>query len=244
MGNIEKGNFFVVEGTDGSGKATQIELLKNNLEQLGARVAIVDFPQYYSTFFGAMVGQYLRGEFGGLNDVDPHLSSLLYAGDRWQAKDKISSELKDGKTVLGNRYTGANMAYQTARIPQEKREEFLNWLEELEYKVYGIPREDVVVFLHVPVEIGQELLRKKAKREYITDGDRDMYEKNVDYQKKVEEVYFRLLERNKHWVLVECCNVNGELMSVDEIQKNVLTVLKEKGLLKKPLVSQRLKLIK
>lgn len=223
-----RGKFIVIEGTDGSGKATQVGLLKDRLIKEGRQIEIVDFPQYYETFFGKMVGQFLKGDFGGLAQVDPHLASLTYAGDRWQARTKIETWLSEGKTVLANRYTGANMGFQTARMPREKRDGFLAWLDELEYQVYGIPREDVVIFLHVPVDIGQKLLEKKGDRAYMGGNKKDIIEKNIKYQKEVEKVYFSLVEKYPQWFLIECCDQEGNLMSPEKIHELVYNTLRER----------------
>ena len=192
------------------------------------RVETVDFPQYYKTFFGKMVGDFLAGKFGSLDQVDPHLASLTYAGDRWQAKEEITRWLDEGALVLANRYTGANMAFQTARVSREEREEFLAWLEELEYVTYKIPREDVVIFLHVPVEIGQQLVDKKGHRDYVKGEKRDINERDLDYQKNVEGMYFYLAERN-NWMVIECCDRQGNLMTPEMINELVYNSLREKG---------------
>lgn len=228
---MNKERFIVIEGTDGSGKTVQLELLKERLTSEGKIVKTVDFPQYSETFFGKMVGRFLKGDFGGLDQVDPHLAALVYAGDRWQAKEKISRWLAEGTLVLANRYTGANMAFQTARMPEEKRDEFLNWLEELEYHIYQIPREDIVIFLHVPVEISQQLLEKKGHRDYLGGQKKDINESNIEYQREVERVYFKLIKKYPHWVLVECCDKEGQLMPPEKIHELVYNVLLERGIL-------------
>jgi len=228
---MNKERFIVIEGTDGSGKTVQLELLKERLTSEGKIVKTVDFPQYSETFFGEMVGRFLRGDFGGLDQVDPHLAALVYAGDRWQAKEKISRWLAEGALVLANRYTGANMAFQTARVTEEKRDEFLDWLEELEYRIYQIPREDIVIFLHVPVKISQQLLEKKGHRDYLGGQRKDINESNVEYQKEVEKVYFKLIEKYPHWVLVECCDKEGQLMPPEKIHELVYNALRERKII-------------
>ncbi len=228
---MKKGKFIVFEGTDGCGKATQVGLLKERLIKEGYRVEVVDFPQYYETFFGKLVGQYLAGDFGDLNQVDPHLASLTYAGDRWQAKDRINKWLSAGKIVLANRYTGANMGFQTAKLPKKKRDEFLAWLDELEYGIYGIPREEVVVFLHVPSKISQRLVDKKGDRKYIGGSRRDIHERNLEYQKEVEKVYFTLVEKYRHWLAIECCDKKGNLMLPEKIHQLVYNSLRKRKIL-------------
>lgn len=108
-----------------------MDLLAGALDARGQAVFRIGFPCYES-FFGKLVGQYLNGDFGALDAVDPHLSALLYAGDRFEAKPEIEAALSSGKVVLADRYIGSNLAHQTARIPADEREEFLSWLRRLE----------------------------------------------------------------------------------------------------------------
>jgi dTMP kinase len=159
------------------------------------------------------------------------LASLTYAGDRWQAKEKINRWLEQGFTVLANRYTGANMGFQTGKLPEEQWDEFLAWLDELEYQTYGIPWEDVVVFLHVPVEIGQQLVDKKGHRDYVGGSRRDIHEKDLSYQKKVEKVYLYLVKKYPHWLYIECCDKQGNLMSPETIHELIYDSLRKRGII-------------
>src|ERR1700745_2482435 len=123
-----RGKLIAIEGIDGSGKRTQVELLATALRTQGHSVHSTGFPQYDS-WFGKMVGQFLNGELGPLEAVDPHFTALLYAGDRFEAKPKIEAALNEGKIVLIDRYIGSNLAHQTARTAPEKRAEFRKWIE-------------------------------------------------------------------------------------------------------------------
>src|ERR1700676_4165796 len=135
-----RGKLIAIEGIDGSGKRTQVDLLAKSLALRGYSVFSPGFPKYDS-WFGDMVGQFLNGELGPLESVDPHFTALLYAGDRFEAKMEIEEALAGGKIVLADRYIGSNMAHQTARVSSEKRPAFMNWIEHLEYQIYGLPRE-------------------------------------------------------------------------------------------------------
>src|SRR5580693_8259282 len=132
------GKLIAIEGIDGSGKRTQVALLEKGLAAKGHAVYSTGFPQYDS-WFGKMVGQFLNGELGALETVDPHFTALLYAGDRFEAKPNIEAALNDGKIVLIDRYIGSNLAHQTARVAPEKRDDFRRWIEHLEYNIYGLP---------------------------------------------------------------------------------------------------------
>ena len=152
-----RGKFIVIEGIDGSGKRTQIELLVRALEAKGVAVAQIGFPNY-EQFFGKLVGQFLNGDFGALEDVDPHFSAMLYAGDRLQAAPGIRADLDAGKMVLADRYIASNLAHQGSRVPREKRGEFLAWLKKLEYEIYALPPEDLVIYLRVNPEEAHRLV--------------------------------------------------------------------------------------
>jgi dTMP kinase len=226
-----KGKLIVIDGTDGSGKKTQLDLLRARLEKEGRQVETLDFPQYEETFFGRMVGRFLAGEFGGINEVSPYLAGLPYSGDRWQASPRMKELLEKGIILLCNRYTPANDAHQTAKLPPEMREEYLRFSEELEYKVYGIPREDAVVFLHVPAEIGQMLVDEKGDRRYVGGQKRDIHEADIDHLKEAERMYLLLAEKNEHWAQIDCCDEEGNLLPREEIHQLVYLALQEKEII-------------
>src|SRR5450432_3791682 len=159
------GKLIAIEGIDGSGKRTQVELLKNALAARGQQTYVTGFPQYDS-WFGKMVGQFLNGELGSLESVDPHFTALLYAGDRFEAKSSIEAALHEGKIVLIDRYIGSNLAHQTARVAPDKREDFRRWICHLEYEIYNLPREDRTIYLRVPPGEAQKLVNLKAERTY------------------------------------------------------------------------------
>jgi dTMP kinase len=196
-----RGKLIVLEGIDGSGKRTQIEMLARALESHGIASARISFPRY-DGFFGKMAAQFLNGEFGKLDDVDPHFSALLYAGDRLEAKPEMEDALKAGKVVLADRYIGSNLAHQGARVAQRERAAFLHWLERLEYEVYGLPREDLVIHLRVPPGEAHRLVGKKAARHY-TMRRRDLQEANLAHLKEASAVYDQL-SRQPNWIRIEC----------------------------------------
>jgi len=225
---VAKGKFIVIDGTDGSGKATQTELLSQKLKKDGFKIKLADFPQYYKSFFGKMVGRFLAGEFGGLNDVDPYLASVLYAGDRWEASKKIYQWLKAGNIIISNRYTASNMAHQGAKFSQSyKRKKFLSWLGEMEFKIFGIPREDLLIFLDVPYAIGQKLVDKKGARKYVGGKKKDIHESDLSYQEKVRRFYKSLCRENKNWHAINCVK-RGEILPKEKIAEEVYEIVKKK----------------
>ncbi|MDO8444305.1 MAG: dTMP kinase [bacterium] len=222
--NSTIGRFIVIDGSDGAGKKTQTDLLIAKLKINGHKIAAYDFPQYEKTFFGRMVGRYLNGEFGEADDVDPYIASLLFAGDRWQASDSIKKDLLAGKTVISNRYVQSNMAFMCAKFKaKSEQEKYLNWLEELEFQIYGIPKPDLVIYLYIPYEISQKLVDKKAKRSY-TDLKRDIHEKNTDFLKRVEQSYLMLANKYPEWRKIDCTKT-GQIMSIEEIGKKVYEIV-------------------
>src|SRR3990172_749555 len=163
-----QGKLIVITGIDGSGKTVQTKLIYARLLREKYAVVTTDFPQYGKTFFAEMVIKYLKGEYGSADSVSPYLAALLYAGDRWEAKEQINNWLREGRIIISNRYVCDNMAHQGGKIhaPEEK-DKFIQWLDKLEHHIFGIPRPDLNILLHVPVEIAYKLIEKKAPRTYL-----------------------------------------------------------------------------
>lgn len=223
-----RGKLVVIDGVDGSGKATQTKLLVTYLKKRKPPVKAMDFPRYYSSFHGRIVGRFLNGEFGKINEVSPYLASLAYALDRAAAREEMENWLTQGGLIVANRYTTSNMAHQTAKLEKSKREEFLAWLDELEYKVHKIPREDLVIYLYVPWKIGLELTKKKRKRGYVK--GLDIAEQDIEHRKAAEAMYLWLAKNRKNWVKIDCCR-DGKIRSRKEIHQEILKVLKEKKII-------------
>lgn len=221
-----RGKLIALEGIDGSGKQTQLDLLARELEARGQATFRISFPRYES-LFGKLVGQYLNGEFGALNAVDPHLSALLYAGDRFEAKPEVDEALSSGKIVLADRYVGSNFAHQTARVPAEQREEFLAWLRRLEYGLYALPTEDLVVYLRVPVSEAHHLVGLKSTRAY-TNLKRDIQEADLQHLEQTAAIYDRLATE-ANWARIDCINAaSGALYPPEEIHRAVLQAVESR----------------
>lgn len=213
-----KGKLIVIDGGDGSGKTTQAELLVEYLKSQKIPVKYVDFPQYYKSFHGKTVSKFLQGEFGKIDEVSPYLASLAYALDRASVKREMDEFLATGGYIVANRYATSNMAHQAAKCKSEKeRTEYLKWIYELEYKVHKIPKEDIVIYLHVPYQHATELMKKRAVQRGI---EQDIAEKSLDHQKKSEEMYLLLAKKYKHWKTIECMQ-NGVMSDRKTIQKMI-----------------------
>jgi dTMP kinase len=225
-----KGKLIVIEGTDGSGKATQLKLLIDYLKYNKIPFSAFDFPQYNKTFFGDFTGRFLNGEFGHFSRINPYFAMFPYAGDRWQAKEKLRKATVAGKVVVCNRYA-PSIAYQMAKVKPKERQKFLTWSETLEYKIFAIPKEDLVIFLYVPFNFAQKLIGKKEKRQYLKGKSKDQYEENVSYLKKVEKMYLWLNQHKKNWVKIDCVKKN-EILPPEIIHQKIIRTLKAKKILK------------
>lgn len=218
------GKLIAIEGIDGSGKRTQVELLTAALRERGHSVFATGFPQYDS-WFGKMVGQFLNGELGPLESVDPHFSALLYAGDRYEAKGKLEAALNNGQIVLVDRYIGSNLAHQTARVDAAKRAAFQEWIEHLEYGIYGMPKEDLVLYLRVPAVEAQKLVAMKSARSY-TSAQKDLLEASLRHLEDAARMY-EALSKRPNWNTIECFDSKrNQMREAEKIAQEILgTVL-------------------
>lgn len=211
-----KSAFLVLEGTDGSGKGTQFALLVKRLAAEGYDVATFDFPRYDkpSSYF---VRQYLNGAYGSADDVGAHVGSLFYALDRYEAAASIRKALQEGKVVLANRYVGSNMAHQGTKFHDSKeRQDYFNWLDNLEFGMMKLPRPDLNLVLRVPAAIAQSLVDKKGKRDY-TDRKRDIHEADLNHLERSVEVYDDLCRLfPKEFERIDCVE-NGQLLSIEAV---------------------------
>jgi len=213
-----KGKLIVIDGGDGSGKTTQAELLVTYLKEQKIPVKYVDFPQYYKSFHGKTVGKFLKGDFGKIDEVSPYLASLAYALDRASIKREMDEFLATGGYIVANRYATSNMAHQAAKCKTEKeKEEFLKWIYELEYKVHKIPKENLVIYLHVPYLHAAELTKKRSQQKGV---EPDIHEKSLDHQQKSEQMYLLLAKKYKHWKTIDCVQ-NGVMLDRLSIQNKI-----------------------
>ncbi len=220
-----KGKLIVIDGTDGSGKATQAGILIEGLRKKGLSVVKADFP-VYDSFFGKLAAKYLNGEFGTADQVSPYLASLIFALDRWEASSDMKKALDEGSIIIANRYVSSNIGHQAGKIKDKaKRKEFVKWIEGLEYGEFGIPRPDLNILLYVPYDIGQKLVDRKEKRDY-TDMKRDIHEGDASHLKDAE-CSFLEVAKEKGWVIIDCVR-DGKLMQIEEISSIVKRTVEEK----------------
>jgi len=222
----QKGKLIVIEGNDGSGKTTQLNLLLNYLKKTKTPHKTLDFPRYYDSFFGKFLAAFLRKEHGKLENANPYLLTFPFALDRASAADKIRQWIKEGYFVICNRYATSNMAHQSGRLPKKDRRKYVDWDMEFEYKINMLPKEDKVIFLHLPYKHSLKLIAQRGKRDYVNTKNKDMVEEDMDYIKNSEEAYLELLERFPHWIKVECLDNRGKLRSPEDIHEEVKKILK------------------
>jgi len=205
---IKRGQLIVIDGIDGSGKATQVKLLAAKLRKLKVKVKTVDFPRYYDNFFGQLIGEYLSGAYGDFIQTDPRVASVLYAADRFESSRQIKQWLDAGYTVVADRYVSANQIHQGGKIAEpKKRQEFLAWLDTIEYQVFKIPRPNLTIYLDVPFEVSREWLKQKVakrKKGYLK-GRKDVAEDNLLHLKNSRASALALAAQNKSWRKIECC---------------------------------------
>ncbi len=216
-----KGKLIVIDGIDGAGKATQTKLLIERLEKAGHKTATLDFPQYYNNFFGKLTGRFLNGEFGDAPTANPYIASILYAADRWESKGKIEQWLREGRIVILDRYVSSNQIHQGGKISDaEEKKKFLDYLEEMEFKVFKIPKPDAIIFLNVPYDISKKLIVKKAERAYVGGGAQDKVEQSKSYQEGAYWQSLEMVKKYNNWNEIDCM-ARGKILPPEEISRRI-----------------------
>ncbi|MEX2028982.1 MAG: deoxynucleoside kinase [Candidatus Paceibacterota bacterium] len=234
-----RGKLIVIDGTDGSGKATQAKLLIKRLKHHGRKVKVIDFPDYYSNFFGRFIGHCLSEQYYNFVKTHPKIASVLYAADRFESKDKIAKWLKDGNIVIANRYASANQIHQGGKIANtKKREAFIKWLDEMEYKVFKIPKPDVVFYLNVPIPTVLKLIKKRdaiQNRAYLGPASlklrraskkKDVHEKDVKFLENSRKSALWLVKTQRGWVKIECLK-DGVMDTRENIHEKIYAKVKK-----------------
>ncbi len=222
MAPSNPGVFIAIEGTDGSGKATQVSLLTEQLTRAGYEVLAIDFPRYKepSSYF---VREYLAGNYGSAEVVGPYTGSLFYALDRYEASKAIKQALSEGKIVIADRFTGSNMAHQGTKFynPEERRGYYI-WLDNLEYVTMGIPRPTKNIVLRVPAEVSAKLL---SDRQTNAQTQPDLHEADVQHLAKSVAAYDELCQLFPYDFQAIDCVRGGQLLDKDSIANLVWTTI-------------------
>ena len=224
-----KGTLIVIDGTDGSGKATQVGLLIARLKKEGHKVEMLDFPDYYKNFFGKFVGECLSDPKYQFVNLDPKIASVLYAADRWESKKKIEALLSKGYIIVSNRYVSSNQIHQAGKIKTPKeRKDFLQWLDTMEYKVFGIPRPDIVLYLSLPISISQKLMEArngKGTRAYLN-RKTDVHESSPEFLENSRKSAVKLIKELNNFVEIKCAP-KKELLPIEAVHELVYTEVKK-----------------
>lgn len=225
---------FVIEGVDGAGKSTQIKLLRNFFTKKGSDCEYLHFPRTDAPYFGELIARFLRGEFGSLKEVDPYLVAMIYAGDRKDAADLLQHWLKEGKTVLLDRYTYSNIAYQCAKLNSgDEQDRLMNWILSLEFGHFSIPQPDLNIFLDVPHQFTETKLRGSrdgTDRNYLN-GTSDIHEESLEFQKKVRDIYLRVSLTDERLTVIDCSNEKGDMLSPEDIFLRIIELLTSRNLI-------------
>ncbi len=220
--------FIVLEGVDGSGKSTQIAKLSEMFAQQGIPTEYLHFPRFDAPYFGDLIARFLRGELGSIEQVDPYIVAMLYAGDRRDAAAMIRSWMDEGKVVICDRYVYSNIGYQCAKVADaEEREKLRKWILSLEYDYFAIPRPDVSLFLDVPFAFTERKLLQEQRegddRAYLN-GKKDIHEQSMDLQRAVRQVYIDAAEWDEAMHVVDC-SCQGEMASPEQIFERIKQVV-------------------
>ena len=212
-----RGKLVVFEGTDGAGKATQARLLARRLEEEGIPFREIDFPRYGNPF-AEPARLYLQGQLGGRpEDVNAFASSVFFAVDRYASyQEDWGVAYRSGELILANRYTTSNAVHQASKLERAEREAFLSWLFDLEYRRLELPEPDLVVYLDLPVELPERLLRARRER---THTQADIHEQDEAYLRSCRE-NAREIARDLGWRRIDCSR-NGDLRTPEDIHREV-----------------------
>lgn len=222
-----KGKLIVIDGTDGSGKATQVARIKARLVTEGHNVQSLDFPRYYDNFFGKFVGECLAGKHGDWKGTNPKIASVVYANDRAESAPQIKQWLAEGNIVILDRYVSSNQIHQGGKITDiNERREFMQWLDTMEHEILGIPRPDVILYLDVPIAVTQKLLIEKGNKEskkYL-EGRGDQHEDDPQHLEDAKQSGLKMISENNNWIKIECAP-NDSLRSIESIHDEIHTIV-------------------
>lgn len=216
--NKMKGALIVIDGVDGSGKTTQVNLLSQYLKEKNIDFEVISFPQYGKNEWAKKITDYLNGKLGKIDQVDPYKVAKFYAEDRLTVKDIINSWLSSGKIVLANRYVSSSKAHLGANLNESKRKKFWDWLEQLEYGTNSMPREDLTILLKVDPKVGQDNVQGKHKAG-------DLHESDLNHLIEANEIYLQLAKQNADWVVVDCMD-DGEMKEEQAIHSEIVEILR------------------
>lgn len=228
------GKFIVFEGLDGAGKSTQTKLLIGYLRRKGFKIAKIDFPQHGEKSCG-LVDEYLAGKYGTVKEVTPYIASMFYACDRYDASFRMRRWLKQGKVLIADRYLASNIGHQGGKIKSKaERRKYFQWLYNLEYELFKIPRPDITIILKTDSFFSLNLANKitdeekKARREaYLGGGKRDIHEEDKAHLDAALEAYLHAAKEFPNDFKVVECIEKGRLLVPEKVFQKVLKIVKK-----------------
>lgn len=225
-----KGKIITIEGLDGSGKSTQIDLLTKRLNRLGIAHKFIHFPMLNKGKYGELIAEYLRGELGALDQVHPKLVALLFAEDRNEHKSLLNQWLDEGYLIIMDRYVHSNIAFQCAKTrEQSKKTELKHWILDFEFKHNKLPLPDLSFFLNVPfshIEKSLKNSRTGQDRDYLN-GKTDIHEDSLELQKNVYQEYLNMLKEQENFYEINCFGNDAEWLAQDVIHETIFKQIQE-----------------
>lgn len=217
--------FIVIEGLDGSGKSTQLKMLREYLKHRNVPFKYLHFPRLEEGVYGKLIARFLRGEMGANDKVDPYLVALMFAGDRTDASQLIRGWMDDGYLVIVDRYVYSNIAFQCAKLSSSKdREALREWILDFEFGYNELPKPEVNLYLNVPMEFTREQLKNARDgddRAYLK-GARDIHEESLDFQEQVRQVYLSLAKHVKDLEIINCMDQEGRMLAPEAISDMIV----------------------
>ncbi|MCA9034158.1 MAG: thymidylate kinase [Planctomycetaceae bacterium] len=213
-----------IEGIDGSGKGTQANRLVAALRDAGVQTETMQFPRYAATNFGRAIGDFLNGRFGQLGDVHPQLAAVLYAGDRFESRSALEQMMATNDVVVLDRYVGSNLAHQAAKLDGEERSQLIDWIERVEFDVFGLPKANANILIDMSSDWSRELVSRKAARDY-TDREADLQEADTSYMERVRGCYQQIAAGRPDWHVVPGLSQSGELRQINEVGDQILQMV-------------------
>ena len=217
------GTLIVIDGLDGSGKATQSKLLIDNLKKTNDNVMKISFPDYNSDS-SALIKMYLNGEFGSKpEDVNPYAASSFYAVDRYASYKKYWEEkYLNGYTIICDRYVTSNLIHQMAKLPYNQWESFIKWIQDYEYLKLKLPKPNSVIYLDLDLSVSQKLINQRCNNKGMV---KDIHEKDLIYLKKCQKAA-RYMANLENWAIINCCDEKGNLYEKEYLSMKILQSLK------------------
>lgn len=215
------GKLIVIEGLDGSGKATQAKLLTQALAEQGENVKGITFPDYDSES-SALVKMYLHGDFGSKpGDVNAYAASAFYAVDRYASYKTSWGELyKQGAVIIADRYATSNGIHQCSKLDESLWDEYLKWLDDFEYKKLGIPAPDMVIYLKADTDVSQKLMTGRYGGD---ESKKDIHEGDLEYLRRSQKAAAYCADK-LGWKTVECVK-DGQMRSIEDIHNEIMTLI-------------------